>query len=310
MDSSCPKLKIGITGASGMLGAALMSHLSKQSHQIFATSRTKGVSVCDVEWDLFDLTNISLLERWLERINPDVVIHCAAIVNVDACENNESLATKLHVEVTDCIAGYLESNNGRLIYISTDSVFDGKKHGSYVESYEAKPLNIYANTKLLGEKVVESMANGLVLRVNIIGTTPIDRSSFAEWVLDSLVSGTEMNLFCDVYFSPLHVCDLSKVIGEIVVEPIYGLYHCASSNSVSKYEFGMIMAKIFNISDSNIHKVSVDSLKLKARRPKNMALNVSKISKILKYNLPTVKDAIKLMKHLHDINIKTVNNLK
>ena len=200
-------MKIGITGASGMLGTALVSRLSK-SYKVFATSRSKGLEGKNIDWNCFDLTNIELLDKWMNRVEPDIVIHCAAIVNVDACEESVDLATALHFETTKAMSKYLDCNNGRLIYISTDSVFDGKKQGIYNEFDLVNPLNIYAKTKLMGEGSVQSIKNGLVLRTNIIGWTQEASVSFAEWVLKSLVDKTPLSLFHDVYFSPLHVDDL------------------------------------------------------------------------------------------------------
>jgi dTDP-4-dehydrorhamnose reductase len=299
-------MRIGITGASGMLGTALLAHLSRL-HKVFATSRSKGVEGKGIEWNCFDLTDIALLNTWLNKIKPDIVIHCAAIVNVDLCEDNVDLATRLHVETTKIMADYLDNNNGRLIYISTDSVFDGEKQGAYSETDVARPPNVYAETKLMGEKSVQLMNNGLVLRVNIIGWTQESNTSFAEWVLKSLMNNTSLNLFYDVHFSPLNVYDLSFIIGDIIEKPIFGLYHCASSDNISKYDFGKKMAEIFQLNNSNINRVSVDNMTFKASRPKNMALDIKKISLALKRDLPDVIDAIKLMKRQYDKNRNLLN---
>jgi dTDP-4-dehydrorhamnose reductase len=292
-------MRIGVTGASGMLGTALVTHLSKL-HKVFATSRSKGIEGKDIKWDCFDLTDIELLNKWLDRVKPNVVIHCAAIVNVDLCEENFDLATKLHVETTKVMSNYLNRNNGRLIYISTDSVFDGKKHGSYNESDLVNPLNVYAKTKLMGERPVQLMTNGLVLRTNIIGWTRENSVSFSEWMLKGLTDNIPLNLFYDVNFSPLNVYDLSIIIEKIIQKPIFGLYHCASSDGISKYDFGRKMAEIFQLSDSNINRISVDDMEFKASRPKNMALNINKISAVLEYDFPNAIDAIKLMKRQYN----------
>jgi len=299
-------MKIGITGASGMLGTALVSRLSK-SYKVFATSRSKGLEGKNIDWNCFDLTNIELLDKWMNRVEPDIVIHCAAIVNVDACEESVDLATALHFETTKAMSNYLDRNNGRLIYISTDSVFDGKKQGIYNEFDLVNPLNIYAKTKLMGEGSVQSIKNGLVLRTNIIGWTQEASVSFAEWVLKSLVDKTPLSLFHDVYFSPLHVDDLSLIIEQIIDRPIFGLYHCASSDSISKYDFGKKMTEIFQFSNININRVTVDSMKFKASRPKNIALDVKKISLALECNLPSAVNAIELMKYQYDKNNNLLN---
>jgi dTDP-4-dehydrorhamnose reductase len=285
------KIRIGITGASGMLGTALVARLSK-SYKVFATSRSKGIEGQNIEWDCFDLTNIILLNGWLHRVEPDVIIHCAAIVNVDLCEESIGLATALHVETTQVMADYLDCNNGRLIYISTDSVFDGKKQGAYSESDLVTPLNVYAETKLMGERVLKSIDNGLVLRTNIVGWAQENSASFVEWLLKGLIDNAPLNLFHDVYFSPLSVYDLSHIIEEIIENPIFGLYHCASSNSISKHDFGKKMAEIFQLSDSSINKVSIDSMGFKAKRPKNMVLDSGKFVKDVGHEVPTVLETI------------------
>ena len=300
-------MKIGITGASGMLGTALVACLSKK-HDIFATSRNQGVKGKNIEWDCFDLTNITLLNKWLDKIKPNLIIHCAAIDDVDACEDDVETATKLHFETTKFIAEYLERNNDALIYISTDSVFDGKKQTSYRESDVASPLNVYAKTKFMGEEPVQSMSKGLVLRTNIVGWTQEGNNSFAEWILESLINNTLLNLFHDVYFTPLHIDKLTLIINNIIENPIYGLYHCASKDRISKYNFGVKMAKIFHFSGSNINKVSVKEVDLKAERPKNMALDIEKIDSTMEYDFPNVADAIELMKHQYDNNNQS--NLK
>ncbi len=292
-------MRIGVTGASGMLGTALIDELSNK-YKVFATSRNKGLEKEGIQWDCFDLTNSQQLKRWLVNTAPDVVVHCAAMVNVDGCENNVDFATKLHVNTTTTIANYLDKNNKRLVYISTDSVFDGRQNRPYVESDEVNPLNIYAKTKLLGEKPVLLMENGLVLRTNIIGWSRSDNFSFAEWILNGLAESKPLTLFDDVMFSPLHVSNLSIIITQAIESEISGLYHCTSKDSVSKFDFGIKMATVFNLSISNIKKISVDSMNFKANRPKNMALNSKKLSSILRYDFPTATDAIKLMKDQYD----------
>lgn len=294
-------MNIGITGASGMLGTALTGRLSR-SHKIFATSRRKGIEGENIHWDCFDLTEIKLLKKWMDKSDLDVLIHCAAIVNVDMCEENTKLATELHFETTRMISDYLNDNNGRMIYISTDSVFDGKKQGSYSELDLADPINVYAKTKFLGEGPVQSIKKGLVIRTNIIGWARGATASFAEWVLNSLINATPINLFDDVRFSPLHVDFLASVVEEIIDRPVYGLYHCGSKDSITKYDFGKQMAKLFQVSDVNIKQVSLDGKTFKARRPKNMALNINKLSSVLKLDLPFVSDAIALMKQQYDQN--------
>jgi dTDP-4-dehydrorhamnose reductase len=299
-------MKIGVTGASGMLGTALISHLSS-IHKIYATSRSKGLEGQNIQWNCFDLTNTIHLEHWIKTTKPDVIIHCAAIVNVEACEDRIDLAEKLHVETTRVIARCLDSTKGRLIYISTDSVFNGKKKSPYNELEVTEPLNNYAKTKLLGERLVLSMQKGLVLRTNIIGWTKKGKTSFAEWVLNCLMDDMPLNLFYDVYFSPLHVDEVSLIIEKTLIHPIFGLYHCSSNDMVSKFDFGVKMAEIFELSDLNINKIGVESIKFKAGRPKNMALSSVKLESKLNFMSSSFVYSIELMKAQYDKNSERLN---
>ena len=291
-------MRIGITGASGMLGTALIDELTN-NHAVFATSRSKGYEKDGTQWDCFDITNLRKLNRWLVKTKPDLIVHCAALVNVNECENNEESAKKLHIETTQTIANYLDQDNKKLIYISTDSVFDGEKAEAYAESDQVNPLNIYAATKLLGEGPVLLMKNGLVFRTNILGWNVFGKLSFAEWVLKGLVESEPLSLFDDVIFSPLHVADLSLIISRAIDHKLSGLFHCASKDSLSKYDFGIKMAEIFNFPIDNIKRINFEDMDLIASRPKNMNLSSTKINSILECKSNSY-DAIKLMKNQYE----------
>ena len=107
-------MKIAVTGASGMLGTALINKFGDQ-YRVYATARSQGLIKQNVYWHCFDLTDLERLESWLLKTKPDVVIHCAAMVNVDECEIKEDLAYQLHVKTTEIIANFLNNHNGRLV---------------------------------------------------------------------------------------------------------------------------------------------------------------------------------------------------
>lgn len=288
-------MNVAITGASGMLGTALIDKLSNE-YLVFATARDQGLLKKNVYWHCFDLTNLTKLEKWLLKIQPDVVIHCAAMVNVDECETKEDLAYQLHVKTTEVIANFLTNHDGRLIYISTDSVFDGFNKKSYSEEDQTSPLNVYSKTKLLGEYSVLSMKKGVVLRTNIVGWSMKDKISFSEWVLINLVKKKRIKLFNDVFFSPIHVSELSKIIIQIIEKKASGLFNVSSQDALSKYDFGLIMAETFECSSEYFDEISVEELGLKAKRPKNMALSNKKITHLLGHELSHAIDAALIMK--------------
>ena len=128
-------MKIAITGASGMLGTALLSELSS-NQKIFATARSEGINNNNIIWRCFDLLDTARLKQWLFDVSPDVVIHCAAMVDVEKCESQVDIAYELHAHTTKIISSFLKSNFGYLIYISTDSVFDGLKENMTIAQEE------------------------------------------------------------------------------------------------------------------------------------------------------------------------------
>ena len=297
-------MRVAVTGASGMLGSAVLRQLSDK-YELFAMSRTPGSSSKYITWDCFDLLDTNLLQTWLKEKSPDVIIHCAANINVDECENNTANAIALHVGVTTVIADYADRFARKLIYISTDSVFNGKLQRPYTESDKTDPLNNYAKTKLLGEEPVLECNYGIVLRTNILGRGFGRKATFFDWLLNGLRSKDSLKLFDDVLFSPITVDKCSAVIENLINAEIRGLFHCGTRDRVSKYEFGMLTAEIFQLPRDRLECVSVETFCFAATRPKNMSLDSSKLQNALNIILPTVETTIlDLHKNCADFNIE------
>ena len=170
--------RVGITGAAGMLGGALIDVLHGR-HHVFATGRQTGYAPPGVIWELFDLLDERRIAQWVERSRLEVVVHTAAVVNVDLCERDPIMAERLHVGSTGVLASAVAARGGRMIYVSTDSLFDGRQDQPYVESDTPRPLNTYARTKLAGESAALQAPGTAVLRTNIFGWSRHQRPSFA-----------------------------------------------------------------------------------------------------------------------------------
>lgn len=284
-------MKIAVTGASGMLGSAVLRQLSGR-FQLSAIARTSGYINENISWACFDMRDTNLLRSWLRKNTPDVIVHCAANVNVDECENNTVETTELHVGVTSLLANYCDRFAKKLVYVSTDSVFNGQIKRAYSEIDNPDPLNHYAMTKLLGEKPVLECASGTVLRTNILGWGSVGNSTFFDWLFSGLKSGEKLTLFGDVIFSPITTVKCASVIERLITEEVSGLFHCGSTDRISKYEFGLLTAKLFELPYENVSCVSVETFSFDARRPKNMSLDCSKLKDALNIRLPTVRDTI------------------
>jgi dTDP-4-dehydrorhamnose reductase len=291
--------KVVVTGAAGMLGTALIDRLAER-HEVIATGLTPGLQRDGVRWSVFDLCDDDRLRRLLSTEQPDLVVHAAALVDVDRCEREPLLAERLHVHATEVISDTISSWDGALIYISTDSVFDGHKEGTYDEGDRPAPTNTYARTKLQGETACLALGRGTVLRTNIFGWSRAERMSFAEWVLKGLVEHSERQMFDDVRFTPIHVTHLSESIEQVWRQRVSGLYHAAGGTCLTKYDFAVLVANVFGLSTERITPVSIDDIGLTANRPKNLALSSAKLSSVLgRAPRPAVEGA-RLMKHQYD----------
>lgn len=298
--------KILITGASGMLGKDLIDIFSKDKrYEVIGLSRKRSSKKKGVQTVLLDLTDTIALKKFLKKINPEIIIHCAALVNVDACEQNHIAANGLHIQATKVLAAFRAKKN-KFIYISTDSVFNGKD-GNYKENDKPKPLNYYALSKLKGEQVAQRInPHSLVVRTNIYGFHIPSGNSLAEWALDNFKKNKEVKGLEDVYFNPLYTKQLARILKKIIEgKEIYGILNMASKESISKYSFLHQLAKVFR-KKNLIHAISLNDLKFTVKRPRNTTLNTNKLKKIIK-NIPSLEQGLKEMKK--DYTKVFLNNL-
>lgn len=286
-------MRILVTGSSGMLGKDVATLFSKDNaNEVYGISRTGSVDgISNIK---ADLTHAQSLKKQLDFIQPELIIHCAASVNVDACEGNRAQADLLHVESTRLLATY--SEHPRLVYISTDSVFDGEK-GNYTEQDDAQPLNYYAQSKWKGEAAALSNRQALVLRTNIYGFhKPTKTGSLVEWAFCQLSEGKSINGFHDVFFNPLYTVQLADVIAELVQKQSKGIIHAGADRFVSKYDFLITIADTFGFDRGLVKSVSVNDMTFKAKRPKDTTLNTTLLAQQLGHAVPDFDSGMKQLK--------------
>jgi dTDP-4-dehydrorhamnose reductase len=278
-------MKILITGSSGLLGLNLALD-AMRSHQIIGADRDTLASVP------FELINADLLatdavRRILVESKPEAVIHCAALANVDACETNPELAYRMNADLPARLADVCARQKVRLIHISTDAVFDGQKDGIYTEGDAPNPQGVYAQTKLDGERAVLRVnPMAVVARVNFYGWSLSGRRSLSEFFVNNLGSGKSVNGFTDVIFCPMLVNHLGRLLIAMLEQGLHGLYHVVGPQAMSKYQFGIEIARKFGLKESLISPQSVDKSSLTARRSHNLRLSTNKLSTDLNVTLP------------------------
>jgi len=281
-----------VTGVSGLLGLNFALAVDGKKHQVTGVANTAPLL-----WSTFknvqaELTRPGIIDELLEVHKPDVFLHCAAMANVDACENDPQQARLVNAELPGVIAEASLKHAVRLIHISTDAVFDGSI-GNYREQDSPNPLSVYARTKLEGEQAVLSTnPDALVTRVNFYGWSAAGNRSLAENFVNNLVAGKEMMGFTDILFCPMNVLDLSSLLVEIAGMNLSGLYHLVGAEAMSKYEFGTRIAQKFGFNPELIKPVSVKESGLKAARSPMLTLSTDKITNALGHELPAFTEGL------------------
>ncbi|MFZ5904372.1 MAG: SDR family oxidoreductase [Chloroflexota bacterium] len=278
-------MRLLVTGASGLLGLNLALE-AMSAHEVIGVDRGKLVRA-PFRVMKMDLLAPAAVETLLDSARPEWVIHCAALADLEACEENPGLARRLNADLPGDLASACASRGIRLVHISTDAVFDGTKDGFYTEEDTPNPLGIYAQTKLAGERaVLEAYPGAVVARVNFYGWSLGGRRSLAEFFFNNLTHNKSMSGFTDVVFCPMFVRHLAGVLLSMLEKRLGGLYHAVGAQAMSKYQFGVEIARKFSLPESEISPKSILSSSLTARRSHNLWLSTDKLSTDLGESLP------------------------
>lgn len=288
--------KVLITGASGLLGSEITNYLSKTGHKVTGIFNRhnrladSGSNIKKVRCDISKLSSINSLPSEF-----DLIIHCAAMTDVNECEKNKKACFLVNVIGTRNIMSLAKKSRAKLIYISTPSIFDGIT-GNYREADPPNPKNYYSLSKLLGEEAVFSYVKSLIIRTAPIGIHSLKRQpiNFFEWLTDSIKNDKNINLFSDINFNPLSAATLAKIILDINKKASTGLIHIGSRDFLSKASFGKLVLAKFSNYKGVADTTSVAAIQSSTERPKEMWLNVKKALG-LGINLPTLEEEIKFL---------------
>ncbi len=291
-------MRILVTGASGLLGLNLALRAAREadgSHLVFGTVRDHVLRTDAFRTIQTDLLAPGAVESLLEQTQPDWVIHCAAMANVDACEADPEQARKVNSELPTRLAAYVArggARGARLVHISTDAVFDGLR-GGYSEEDAPNPLGIYARTKLEGERsVAEANPGAIIARVNLFGWSLSGARSLGEFFFYNLRAGKRVLGFTDVFFCPILASEIAPILLRMLEMQLSGLYHVVSRECTSKYEFGVRLARRFGLDESLITPASVAEAGLKAVRSPNLTLRTDKLAAALGEPTPDLSTGI------------------
>ncbi len=293
-----------IIGATGLVGSKVSSLASEHGFEAYNTHNAREAPFPRLHH--LDISDHEATLRLVRQIQPKAIVNTAALHNVDYCETHREEADRINVGGAKNLVEAASENNSRLIHLSTDYVFDGKQ-GHYSELDTPHPLHYYARTKLDSENVVSQLRDYAIARPSVIyGWSPLEATgvpsssgktvNFAMFVLDKLKKGETVKAVRDQFSSPTLAENLAEALLRLAKHSENGLFHTAGRSCLSRYEFAVKLAEIFDYSISLVQPVLTSEFKQGAERPKNSCLQVERAEKTLGMRFLTAEEGIRKMK--------------
>lgn len=243
-----------------------------------------------------DLTNLNGLFRASEKVKPDLVVHTAALTDVELCEREPALAHHVNAELAKNVASACNCLGIKLVHISTDHLFDGGK--AFCTEVDAVcPVNVYGRTKALAEEfVMDACKEALIIRTNFYGWGSSYRSSFTDRIYKSLSARKETKLPEYVHFTPIIVDELVSAVHSLISYGESGIFNVTGRDRISKYQFGKYFSSVFNF-DADLVVPSQNSVReLKVARPMDMSLSNAKLDERIRKNISSLGDGLERLK--------------
>jgi dTDP-4-dehydrorhamnose reductase len=289
--------KLIAIGASGLLGGHLAKY-AKDRYEVVATYLSHPLEIPGCRVIKMDITDFQKTQETILIENPDFIVLSAAQRDVDYCEKNKNEVRKINIEGARNVANAANAVQAKLIYLSTDLVFDGKK-GHYFEDDKTNPVNYYGKTKLKGEKEVgQATDNYAIARVSVLyDWNPFDyTTNFIFWVYNNLKDGNQLSLFADQFRNATYIKNACEAILRIFEKNQKGIFHVAGKHCESRYEIGLKVADIFEFDSSLISKMDSAESNWIAKRPKKCCLDVGKMESVLGVKAMTVEEGLLAMR--------------
>ncbi|MEN8186648.1 MAG: SDR family oxidoreductase [Bacteroidota bacterium] len=269
-----------ITGSNGLLGQNLIKLLTaKNTYNIYGVSRGENriKNKAGYTYNNIDITDNEKLGAFIHKIQPDVIIHTAAMTNVDQCELNKEECDLINVDVVKNLVEFCQELNIHLIHISTDFIFDGEK-GYYKEEDKPNPINYYGLSKLRSEQILtNSKVKHTILRtILVFGLTDELKSNIVLWVKNNVENKKQINVVTDQLRMPTLVDDLAKACIYAFENGVEGVFNVSSNTLMSIYEVALAVADAFNLDKTYINPIPTSLLDQPARRPFKTGFDLTK----------------------------------
>lgn len=267
-----------VTGATGLLGMELVTQLRERGERVTGLARSGS----DVDVDLTDLSSFNAA---LHSIAPDVVVNCAALVDLAACEADAKAAHAINARPASLLSVWASETGKPFVQVSTDHYFDGDGPARHDEGAQMTILNAYAASKLAGEMLAATSPHALILRTNFCGA----RKGFGRWALDALKGGGPVGLFTDYYTSTMEVGQCAAALIDLVEAGARGTLNLAARESASKYQFVTALAEALGWP---LNAVKSSAASIEPRRAMSCGLDVSRAEALLGRSLPTLDETV------------------
>ncbi|MHA1733717.1 MAG: dTDP-4-dehydrorhamnose reductase [Promethearchaeota archaeon] len=289
-------LRVCVVGANGFLGLKFLERYQDE-FDLVACDLDGSFVPGRVPFEQLDLTKPAEVSSVLEGVNPDVVLLTAAMTDVDGCERNPELAFQVNRDGPAAVARACRKLNARLVFLSTDFVFDGEKGEQYVEEDVPNPVSVYGRTKLEAEEAIrDSGCDALVCRTSVLygWQHPGQNQNFASWLVSKLGGGETVRIVTTQYNTPTFGDNLAECLGRMVNFTGQHTYHTVGSSCVSRYEFALELAGAFGFPRENV--VPIDEFPQDARRPAYGCLSNAKASRDFGVHFSTVLEGFEAMR--------------
>ncbi len=285
-------MKFLVTGCAGLVGSQVVKDLADQNHAVYSCYHdSKSDAGIPTRLDLLDPSNI---KKVVDNTTPDAIIHLAAMTNVDLCETEKDMATKINEKATEILAKQAAKQQAFFVYVSTDYIFDGIQ-GMKKENHTPNPLGSYGKSKLAGESALNNLASGwCIARTSTPFGIHKTKKSFPLWVKENLESKIEIPVLIDQFTSPTYVPNLSKMLIEIATRQITGIIHVAGATRISRFLLAEMIADKLNLDKTLLKPTKLEEMNWKAPRPKDSSLDVSLANEILNEKPQTIQKGLEL----------------
>lgn len=289
-------MKLLLTGFNGFVAGSVIAHAKGKWEVHGIDIAVNPVNESAVLYHTMDLLDDQKLIAIFNEIRPDAVIHTAAMANIDLCQNNQERAEKVNIGITKAIARLCQETGAKMVFCSTDTVFDGKK-GNYTETDTPHAVNFYAKTKIKAEQIVLSASNkNVVARLSLVMGLPVmgQGNSFLADTIEKLKKGVGVPFPANEIRTPLDVITLGSALVELAGNQYGGIIHLAGNTRINRYEMAREIATAFGYSPELILSIDSNAMEGRAPRPNDASLDNSLAKKILKTPMRTLSEGLEL----------------